>query len=1076
MRRSSVQRLQPPGGVRDRVKSWQKSNAAAMVRGNPEASPSEPTDHASFENDMSVTEQDRLRIRARQRQSSATRHATKSPKYPKTDGEDNGYTARQLLKGKMPQNRSDEGLHRFDKSDDDNASSDNYEGPKYHTMKVPKGRKGLDNYMTLGSPPKKRIVSDDNWMKRKGRSPPRPRSPKGKAATPAPMPIPKDFLQRTAQNPSVQIKIKDWAKRVEPPSPSKPADGTSRKYNTREDDRHSDESDATQKPKATSWRDAADDGIRIRPLRSTRSAEDGPPKQQRDASGKVRQKTRLFDDGIRVRPIAPGEPAEDRIEVILSDNETASPPRKGARNDGIRNSRRRTSAADEAANKTPPRSRSKSYPRFTYTVQSAPTASTRLDESSHDPAQSVTDQDDDIPYTPTKKPSLKRGAKDKRPLRKRDLSPTETRSEETATRTGSWHEGSQGSRSWSGDDDAASHEDSEFPSTIPPKSLADIPVGYSAFSELDLPVHGGTSRGRTKAARTQSFKGVPNVLKKVVSEGKKMIHDKVDPPRPMVANQPPSIENWLDETINPFVEGTTARKASSAQARQSTETQWKKDVRIRPSSETRKRSEAPSPTRGLREVRRARSHETSAANPISSVDDSETSDSPETPSNTAGQPANSRSSPKTTPTAQETPKQKVTPASGLKRSGATRSASSPLKSSGSKKPFRELLRDAFRGESGAYRPPISHPSYESGRDRSRERDGDLEDSQVDDLDSRDRLRRRSASGSSKDDTLTAITESAVDSVVTGTSDGSSSFASSATPSSYPLKRRPPPTSGDHELSTIVSVESYTVQAEDTLSTISESTVTEGSTITKLTEDISRQKSQRRSGSLKRRLTKHADLVSVLSLPEDAQLPARTKSIRLARSLHRKTSKLDNASLDDLLLEFAEDESIYRRELKTLVSGVIPVLLTQFVDHSGETRASELFGTGLPGQQLNVISRAVVDMGLALEKLSLLHQFVPITDAARMVKWLDKVYPIYDNYLDVWRLCFQGIIVNLAPAAGKSAEEDSMVNGMERNEDGDVLDENGERVDVAYLLKRPLMRIKWMLKFAKVSRREAAHNR
>src|SRR3569833_2944113 len=39
LRRSSVPRLQPPGGVRDRVKAWQKANASAMVKGDPDATP-----------------------------------------------------------------------------------------------------------------------------------------------------------------------------------------------------------------------------------------------------------------------------------------------------------------------------------------------------------------------------------------------------------------------------------------------------------------------------------------------------------------------------------------------------------------------------------------------------------------------------------------------------------------------------------------------------------------------------------------------------------------------------------------------------------------------------------------------------------------------------------------------------------------------------------------------------------------------------------------------------------------------------------------------------------------------------
>src|SRR5205085_2347961 len=91
---------------------------------------------------------------------------------------------------------------------------------------------------------------------------------------------------------------------------------------------------------------------------------------------------------------------------------------------------------------------------------------------------------------------------------------------------------------------------------IPPtvagnKSLAEIPFGYSAFSELDLPLR--TSSKKPKAQRNPSFKGVPNVLKKVMSGAREIIHEKVDPPKPVV-KQPPSIETWLSNTVDPFVE------------------------------------------------------------------------------------------------------------------------------------------------------------------------------------------------------------------------------------------------------------------------------------------------------------------------------------------------------------------------------------------------------------------------------------------------------------------------------------------------------------------------------------------
>ncbi|CAK7213961.1 hypothetical protein SBRCBS47491_001978 [Sporothrix bragantina] len=1095
MRQSSVQRIQQPGGVRDRVKNWQKANAAAMIRGNPEAEPSEPTEIAVGADDNSVTEEDRIRIRARQK-----KRATKPPvtrnEYPKTDGEDNGRLGRR---------KSSRGERPSGKSEGDTGSDKGYDvfedpGPKFHSVKATKARPGLNNLNNQGgSPPKKRIVSDEHWMKRRNRTSPKTRSPKtkpGPAAGGSPMPIPRDFLQRTAQNPTVQNKIKDWAKRVEPPDPSKPIyedddDIGYRKPRAKKPVNDAD-SDLSKGPGPTSWRSAPDDGIRVRPLRSTRSADDPQAKQQgqqqqdRTAKENTTRWKKADDDGIRVRPVLPNESTEDIIEVILSEDETkpAAIKRKSLPKDGIRvrplatstpndinvkrdQPRRASASRNTATNPTPSHDHSRPYSHATSTVRSAPTESTQLGASSLGATESALDEHDSVLDTPTKKPvpRPRPKSKGKQPaLRRRSPSPTETRGDETTTRTGSFHEGSEGSRSWSGEDDIdESIADSYGPSTVPPKSLADIPVGYSAFSELDLPIRGEAGRGRPRAVRKESFKGVPNVLKKVVSEGKKILNDRVDPPKPVV-NQPPSIENWLHDTVDPFVEPVPARKVSSAQARQSTETQWKKDAQKRSTSQSRKRSVEPSPSR-VQETRRVSSQKEPEAKLVNRSEDAPSATETATTA-TRATPIKSRSTqaittPEATP---ETPAQKSDSASGLKRSGATRSASSPLKSGGAKKPFRELLRDAFRGESDpVYKPAPSYPSYEA---RDRYLGTDSEDSYGDTIDDRNKARRRSSGGSSQDGTLTTITESAIYSGITESSDASSSYVSSETPSFGGPRRRPPPTNGDHELSTIVSVESYSTRPSDTMSTISESTVTQDTAFSKGSGDLCRKKSDKSSTGLKRRLTKHSDLVSVLSLPEDSQLPARTRSIRLARSLHRKTSKLDNATLDDLLLEFQEDENIYRRELKTLASGVIPVLLTQFVDQNGDRRATDVFRADLSSQKADIMSRAVVNMGVALEKLSLLHQFVPVTDAPRMVDWLEKVYPIYDNYLDVWRLGFQGVIVNLAPAAGKSAEEDSLVNGMERNEEGDVLDENGERVDVAYLLRRPLVRIKWMLKFAK----------
>jgi hypothetical protein len=114
------------------------------------------------------------------------------------------------------------------------------------------------------------------------------------------------------------------------------------------------------------------------------------------------------------------------------------------------------------------------------------------------------------------------------------------------------------------------------------------------------------------------------------------------------------------------------------------------------------------------------------------------------------------------------------------------------------------------------------------------------------------------------------------------------------------------------------------------------------------------------------------------------------------------------------------------------------------------------------------AKSVVNMGVSLEKLRDFHRQVPLGDIGELFFWLDDVSLVYDRYLDHWRLGFQGLIINLAPRSGRFDDDDSLLNALPLNEEGDIVGENGERVDVAWLLKRPLIRVKWMVKFLKVS--------
>lgn len=284
------------------------------------------------------------------------------------------------------------------------------------------------------------------------------------------------------------------------------------------------------------------------------------------------------------------------------------------------------------------------------------------------------------------------------------------------------------------------------------------------------------------------------------------------------------------------------------------------------------------------------------------------------------------------------------------------------------------------------------------------------------------------------------------------------------------RKRPFPSTGVHRLSTIASVE--------TLSTLpDESFVSAKGKIDKhksnnnetIREEEAAQKDDQFdpdslttvSSQLKRRLTTHNDLMSVLSVPA-----GRSRSIRSARSIRTNKSRLANATVQDLMAELTADETKYMRELKTLVGGVIPVLLTCVLSRSDSAIAAGLFRPSMdPNDDLN-FSKPIVNMGMAIERLKTLHKRIPQDNADALLTWAQGAQRVYREYLKAWRLGFKDVIVNLAPLEEEEAEDvetKSLDEGMERDENGDVIDANGEKVDVAYLLKRPLVRLKYLAK-------------
>ena len=216
-------------------------------------------------------------------------------------------------------------------------------------------------------------------------------------------------------------------------------------------------------------------------------------------------------------------------------------------------------------------------------------------------------------------------------------------------------------------------------------------------------------------------------------------------------------------------------------------------------------------------------------------------------------------------------------------------------------------------------------------------------------------------------------------------------------------------------------------------------------------------------------TKHSDLMSILSLPQ-----AGGRSIKSARSIRTDRSRLATASIPDLMRELAADEEKYMRELRTLVDGVIPVLLTCVLSKSDSAVAAGLFHATGSGHEDPTFTKPIVDMGIALERLRTLHKRLPLGDHRRFLTWAHGAQRVYSEYLKAWRLGFQDVVVNLAPASETDPNKTSNVvdksevgeDGIPKNAAGDVTNGDGERVDVAFLLKRPLVRLKYLAKSLK----------
>ncbi|KAL2075009.1 hypothetical protein VTL71DRAFT_8789 [Oculimacula yallundae] len=824
--------------------------------------------------------------------------------------------------------------------------------------------------------PKKRVISDSHWRTKK--SPPR------KGAT-----IPKNFLQATAINPPVEKKIEDWVRRTESVEPEVILEKPKPRSRSRkaEDFEHQEDSprssrkpsrQGTESPRSrnVSKQEPFDDGIRVRPSRST-SIDDGirikplkekPKREDRKSSYSVEESSKVstsYDDGIRVTA-SKASSNDDGIRIRpLRDSSPQSEARaKASRRDG---SKRRPRSENESP-ATTPRKKSNSY-----LVPPSESESRSRVPSQTKPQQ---DEEDDHSYvTPTRQGSKGQGRK----------------------------------------------------SLTPPESMDEIPFGNSAFSTLELPVgaEAGSMR-RPEPKRNPSFAAVPKVLKRVYTEGKKMMQDTAEPPRGGT-NQPPSIDSWLNGTVDPFVDGPAPEVAGL-------------EIPATPVSRMRNYKEEDRTEKGIeRDVehtdlrrksrnRKSLEKEELQAEPLHI--DHKTRDALPSMEN----------SPPASP-------------SGLRRTPATRNTSSPR--STRKLSLKEAVFDAFKGDSSMGKSAVATPFDLIGM---REKDiNRTEEYRSRDLESVPEDLPRKVNPRAQEKPLLE--------------EPRSSRAPPPPPTSFP--RRLAPTTGGHRLSTIASVETFTTLSSEssftetsTGSDLSHTTVTQESVLTGTTASSLSRRSKASTGNkdgLKRRLTKHSDLVSMLSLP-DAEVPGRGHSIKSARSIRTTRTNLDTATIQDLMKELAEDETKYMRELNTLVDGVIPVLLTCVLSKSDSAVAAGLFD---PSGTDNSFTKPIVDMGVALERLKSLHKRMPLTNQDDFLRWAQSACKTYEDYLRAWRSGFEDVVVSLAPASRTSSLSDnSDPDKMRTDKNGDVLRETGERADVGYMLKRPLVRIKGLAKAAK----------
>ena len=201
---------------------------------------------------------------------------------------------------------------------------------------------------------------------------------------------------------------------------------------------------------------------------------------------------------------------------------------------------------------------------------------------------------------------------------------------------------------------------------------------------------------------------------------------------------------------------------------------------------------------------------------------------------------------------------------------------------------------------------------------------------------------------------------------------------------------------------------------------------------------------------------HSDLISMLSLRDK-----RGERKRSARKRQVIGSKEMNLSIEEVLNDFAAQEKKYASELLTLVDGVVPVLLSCVLSKSDSAVTIGLLTSSKDTLSPSDLTQPVIEMGVALGRLKSLHRRIPCHNATALFTWAHGAHKVYTEYIRSWRLEFQDVVVNLACQNEKTlgANADGRQAGLSKDANDDAVSPSDERVEVAFLLKRPLVRLK-----------------